>query len=210
MRPLHGTFRVGAGGIGHGPTNGGVFATTGGVDLGPTFRRLCGPYDVFAELGLTATTCFLPQVEHLNPVRVLPNACFVLNTRELGGWMRSVSSWVGHEQVHFRGVTLLKRALQLPDLAAHCRGPQGLSSSTSCARATRCAAKCAIEVDLGRPAEETAERLATVFPGTNRSCWNVVKPSPCGSEGRFSLTVLGGAPQGDEGEYSSAREDRCL
>ena len=35
---------------------------------------------------------------------------------------------------------------------------------------------------------ETAERLATVFPGTNRSCWNVDKPSPCGSEGRFSLT----------------------
>ena len=44
-------------GIGRGPTNGGVFATAGDVDLGPTFRRLCGPYDVFAELGhLTATT----------------------------------------------------------------------------------------------------------------------------------------------------------
>ena len=179
-------------GIGRGPTNGGVFATAGDVDLGPTFRRLCGPYDVFAELGhLTATTCFLPQVEHLRTlVRVLPNACFVLNTRELGGWMRSVSSWVGHEQVHFRGVTLLKRALS--NCPIWPRTAEGLKAfhreHILRARDALRGAKCAIEVDLGRPAEETAERLATVFPGTNRSCWNVVKPSPCGSEGRFSLT----------------------
>ena len=106
------------------------------------------------------------------------------------GRMRSVSSWVGHEQVHFRGVTLLKRALT--NCPIWPRTAEGLKAfhrdHILRARDALRGAKCAIEVDLGRPAEETAERLATVFPGTNRSCWNVVKPSPCGSEGRFSLT----------------------
>ena len=199
-------------GIGRGPTNGGVFATAGDVDLGPTFRRLCGPYDVFAELGhLTATTCFLPQVEHLRTlVRVLPNACFVLNTRELGGWMRSVSAWVGHEQVHFRGVTLLKRALSnCPIWPRTAEGPQGLPSRARPARARRAARR---EVrHRGRPRAAGGGDGRAAGDRVSRHEPLVLERGQAvavrlGGQVQFD-SVLGGAPQaGDEGEDSSARE----
>ena len=142
------------------------------------FRKLCGPYDVFAELSLlTATACFLPQVFYARTlVAALPDACFVLSTRDLDSWVHSVQSWSGHEHKYFRGASLIDRFVDNCPLSP--RNASGLKEfhrqHLRAAREALRDARCAVEVDLRTPAEEIGATLAATFNGTKPSCWRVV------------------------------------
>ena len=159
------------------------------LDLATELRRACGAYDVFAELNLQLhNLCLYPQVSHLHTlVRVLPHACFVLNTRPLPHWLESVKAW-GLKTINTSSSLLSggskhaasyqpERDSMLAKMLNSCpvwpRTEEGVlrwhSEHLERARDALRNHSCAIELDIEEPS--AGDRLARRFPGTRASCW---------------------------------------
>ena len=73
------------------------------TDYEKDFRAQCGEANVHTEFSHINTAmhahtaaCLFPQVQHLGLlVSALPGACFILNTRPVEHWLRSVEKWLG-------------------------------------------------------------------------------------------------------------------
>ena len=150
------------------------------LDLSADLRNACGPYDVFAELNLQLhNVCLYPQITHLHTlIRVLPHACFVLNTRPLPNWLESLRQWGAKTltQSHAASYqperdTLLAKMLN--SCPIHPRTEQGVMDWHA-AHLTRVRDalrnhSCALEIDVEDPS--TGPLLQNRFPGTRASCW---------------------------------------
>ena len=64
-------------------------------DASAELRGSCGDYDVFSQIDYEpGAACVFPQVNYLHTIiRSLPSACFVLNTRPLDRWLKSVHAF---------------------------------------------------------------------------------------------------------------------
>uniref|UniRef100_A0A7S2BN44 Uncharacterized protein n=1 Tax=Haptolina brevifila TaxID=156173 RepID=A0A7S2BN44_9EUKA len=142
------------------------------VDAEPKFRAACGKFDVFAQLDFpTCNACLFPQWTYMHTlIQLLPNACFILNTRPAANWLRSVQLWDKMKgtapQWH-----LLKNLLRTCPISP--RNETGLllwyERHMEAARDALRTAKCAVEIEVEEAS--AGEKLARAFNGTSKSCW---------------------------------------
>ena len=135
------------------------------------FRQEMGGFEVYAELN-NAFACHFPQVEMLHRLmRRLPDACYVLTSRLVEHWLQSVMDYrpPGNCTDDFPtlGANLLEHCPLWP------QNETGLArwyvKHLVRARAALRTVRCALEVEIESP--HAASRLASLFPGTNASCW---------------------------------------
>ena len=127
-----------------------------------SLRAEVGGVDVVAELNLQ-TGCIFPQVSHLFALTArLSRACFVLTTRPVESWLRSVR---GHSN------DLLGQLIA--DCPISPKNETGLARwySEHVARAAEVLHRrpCAAVIDVEDPA--AGKLLSRTFPGTDSRCW---------------------------------------
>jgi len=172
-----------------------------------TFRDMCGAYDVFAQLdSITATACIFPQVSFLPTlVNALPDACFVLNTRPLNDWIRSIRRYT-RTKGSFFGMDLMDR--MLGNCPIWPRNESGLMAWAQqhvlAARHDLQTARCKLEIDLAAPPAQTRELLNQTFPGTKASCWGVANAARQASDAVAPGKV--GSPVRGQGFNASVAE----
>lgn len=132
------------------------------------FRSIMGPFDAFTEVN-QARQCVFPQVTYMRLLlKALPNACFVLTTRDTKEWITSLR----HYRTRTSGAALLDELLAtcpldeptVPALerwfeAHYARARHELSARVG----------CSVVVDIAHPL--AGHELAARLPGTRAACW---------------------------------------
>lgn len=161
--------------------------------------------------------CSYPQMTHLDAIHnAYPNATFILNTRPVGHWIRSISNWAVDDKQK-RGVGYLRQVLTQCDLPGF---PSGIGNRdeelasfyrTHSRRIQNFVRKhpshVLVEIDI--EADETALTMEKAF-GISSECWNqhnpTIREKRGGSDVNNALQISGDDSQDEDLDLDVKRE----